>query len=75
MRKKVIVYTNVAEPTMTPKPCRKKWPALKMSESAFFNLPVMLSAVTGMEASAKCFLAMPPVKIAMRVHTCTYTLS
>lgn len=43
-----------------------------MSDFAFFNLPVMLSAITGIEASAKCFFAVPPIKIAVRylyLHT------
>lgn len=46
--------------------------ALKLSNFAFFYLPVMLSAVIGTEALAKPFLAVTPIKIVVCVYMYIY---
>jgi len=52
---------------MTPKPCRKHTPALKLFDFAFLCLPVMLTAVIGTVALAKHFLNIP-IKIVVYVY-------
>lgn len=57
---------------MTPKPCRKNTPALKLSYFAFSYLPIMLNAIIGTEALATYFLAVPPIKIVVCVYVYIY---